>query len=27
MDALDEFNMTAGYVQEDLMELDTTSNV
>jgi len=27
MDALDEFNLTAGFVQEDLMELDTTSIV
>jgi putative pyruvate formate lyase activating enzyme len=27
IDALDEFNLTAGYVQEDLMELDTTSIV
>jgi uncharacterized Fe-S radical SAM superfamily protein PflX len=27
LDALDEFNFTAGYVQEDLVEIDTTSNV
>jgi hypothetical protein len=27
MDALEELNLTAGYVQEDLMELDTTSYV
>ena len=27
LDALEEFNLTAGYVQEDLMELDTTSIV
>lgn len=27
MDALEEFDLTAGYVQEDLMELDTTSNI
>ena len=27
MDALEEFNLTAGYLQEDLMELDTTSQV
>ncbi len=27
MDALEEFNLTAGFVQEDLMELDTTSNI
>jgi putative pyruvate formate lyase activating enzyme len=27
MDALEEFNLDAGYVQEDLMELDTTSSV
>jgi putative pyruvate formate lyase activating enzyme len=27
MDALEDFNLTAGYVQEDLMELDTTSFV
>src|SRR6266496_3027319 len=25
MDALEDFNLTSGYVQEDLMELDTTS--
>jgi putative pyruvate formate lyase activating enzyme len=27
MDALEELQLTAGYVQEDLMELDTTSSV
>jgi putative pyruvate formate lyase activating enzyme len=27
MDALEDLNLTAGYVQEDLMELDETSNV
>jgi putative pyruvate formate lyase activating enzyme len=27
MDTLEEFNLTAGFVQEDLMELDTTSNI
>ena len=27
LDALDEFNMTEGFVQEDLMELDMTSTV
>ena len=27
IDALEEFELDAGYVQEDLMELDTTSNV
>lgn len=27
LDALEEFSLDAGYVQEDLMELDTTSNV
>ena len=27
IDALEEFKLDAGYVQEDLMELDTTSNV
>ena len=27
LDALDELNMTAGYVQEDLMELDVTAEV
>jgi putative pyruvate formate lyase activating enzyme len=26
LDVLDEFNFTAGYVQEDLIEIDTTSN-
>ena len=26
-DALEELNLTAGYVQEDLMELDETLNV
>ncbi|HET7637672.1 MAG TPA: radical SAM protein, partial [Ktedonobacteraceae bacterium] len=27
LDALEEFKLDAGYVQEDLMELDTTSSV
>ena len=27
LDALDEFNLTAGYVQEDLIEVDTSSDV
>ena len=27
MDALEEFDLTAGYVQEDLMEIDTTASV
>jgi putative pyruvate formate lyase activating enzyme len=27
LDTLEEFNLTAGYVQEDLMELDMTSFV
>src|SRR6266849_7339756 len=27
MDALEEFDLTAGFVQEDLMELDTTSDI
>ena len=27
IDALEEFQLDAGYVQEDLMELDTTSTV
>jgi len=27
MDALEEFDLIVGYVQEDLMEIDTTSSV